>query len=108
MRASTTDREQLLHSALTSDDDDARLVYADWLEQQGDLPRADLIRAHGVARRGVLANVLRDFDQPRIHALGPGRDVPAILVLNEGDERDGREGPGRDASSLRPLVRPPS
>ena len=40
-----TDREQLLHSALTSDDDDARLVYADWLEQQGDLPRADLIRA---------------------------------------------------------------
>ena len=40
-----TDREQLLQAALTSDDDAARLVYADWLEQRGDLPRADLIRA---------------------------------------------------------------
>jgi len=40
-----TDREQLLLAALTADDDAARLVYADWLEQQGDLARADLIRA---------------------------------------------------------------
>ncbi|HSK04144.1 MAG TPA: TIGR02996 domain-containing protein [Kofleriaceae bacterium] len=40
-----TDREQLLELALASDDDAARLVLADWLEQQGDLPRANLIRA---------------------------------------------------------------
>lgn len=39
------DREQLLQAAKTSDDDAPRLVYADWLEQQGDLARADLIRA---------------------------------------------------------------
>jgi uncharacterized protein (TIGR02996 family) len=46
-----TDREQLLEAALTSDDDDARLVYADWLEQQGDLVRAELIRAQCVVAR---------------------------------------------------------
>lgn len=42
-----TDREQLVQAALSADDDDdvPRLVYADWLEQQGDLPRAELIRA---------------------------------------------------------------
>ncbi len=39
------DRDQLLESALGSGDDAARLVLADWLEQQGDLPRANLIRA---------------------------------------------------------------
>ncbi len=39
------DRRELMMAAISSDDDLARLVYADWLEQEGDLPRADLIRA---------------------------------------------------------------
>lgn len=39
------DPKAFLQNVLTSDDDASRLVYADWLEEQGDLPRADLIRA---------------------------------------------------------------
>lgn len=39
------DPEAFLQDVLTSDDDTTRLVYADWLEERGDLARADLIRA---------------------------------------------------------------
>jgi uncharacterized protein (TIGR02996 family) len=36
-----------------AEDDDLRLVYADWLEEQGDLPRAEFIRLQiAEARRG--------------------------------------------------------
>ncbi len=40
-----TDRKtQLLDAIRASDDDQARFVYADWLEEQGDVARANLIR----------------------------------------------------------------
>ena len=41
----TADRKtQLLDAIRDTDDDQPRLVYADWLEEQGELPRAMLIR----------------------------------------------------------------
>lgn len=68
-----TDRAQLLQAALTSEDDMARLVYADWLEQQGDLPRADLIRA-----QCVLAGLPR-WDR---RAVAAAWQVEALLAVH--------------------------
>src|SRR5262245_8220254 len=40
-----TDRSDFLQAIITNPDDDApRLIYADWLEEQGDEDRAEFIR----------------------------------------------------------------
>lgn len=41
----TMDRDALLRQVLTTHDDNVRLVYADWLEEQGQLAHAELVRA---------------------------------------------------------------
>lgn len=56
------DPEAFLQDVLTSGDDTTRLVYADWLEERGDLARADLIRA-----QCALAT-LRPWDRAAIEA----------------------------------------
>jgi uncharacterized protein (TIGR02996 family) len=43
-------------------DDELRLVYADWLEQRGDLPRAGFVRL-AVARRRAIGDAQRAHDR---------------------------------------------
>ncbi|HEY7314122.1 MAG TPA: TIGR02996 domain-containing protein [Gemmataceae bacterium] len=47
-----TEQEAFLHAILDAPDDDGlRLIYADWLEEHGDSPRAEFIRVQvGLAR----------------------------------------------------------
>jgi uncharacterized protein (TIGR02996 family) len=39
-----TEREQLLAAICENQDDTARLVFADWLQENGELDRAEFIR----------------------------------------------------------------
>lgn len=57
-----SDQLTLLRNIRANPDDDlSRLVYADWLEERGDQPMAELIRCH-IERERVEPNSPRYFD----------------------------------------------
>jgi uncharacterized protein (TIGR02996 family) len=77
--------EQELLAALHADpsDDDARMVYADWLEQHDRIPRAELVRLE-LARDGESTEARGEADARR-RALSPsaGKDVRVAISRTE-------------------------
>ncbi|HEU0033821.1 MAG TPA: TIGR02996 domain-containing protein [Kofleriaceae bacterium] len=67
--------EQRLLVAIANGDDNARLVYADWCEQQGDPPRAEFLRVQHTVMRAT--DLSPDIQQrmARLRELAPHVDV---------------------------------
>ena len=60
------------------DDLEARSVYADWLEEQGDLQRAKLLRLH----RAIWGGKSRRRQREDLLALGEGLDPDWLAIVN--------------------------
>jgi uncharacterized protein (TIGR02996 family) len=75
-----SDSEAFLHEIIAAPDDDApRLVYADWLEEQGD-PRGEFIRLQcELAREPVQPSRLDPLEKDFVH------DGPAELRIREAE-----------------------
>ena len=82
--------EAFLSDILASPEDDApRLVYADWLSENGDEPRAEFIRAQVELPRGTLKGDARRKLQARVNKLeaehkktwlGEDADLPSAVA----------------------------
>jgi len=84
-----TDREALLATIIDRPNDDvARLVYADYIEEQGDAERAELIRVQiELASNAALSAEERDELQAREDRLLQDRRTEWALKLSRGRQR---------------------
>jgi len=82
--------EQSLLHAIVQHDDTSRIIYADWLEQQGDQVRAEFVRVQGKLLAMQPGDAERAAHERRLGALAAEIDVAwRLLIASPAVERCG-------------------